>query len=114
MTQFRWLPGEAGSDFDLCGEIGIICLSSLDWVDITRYFLEKKDGKYYPCYGEYESDIRKLNPMLEIIYKSIFEFFEYIDGHGIDEGIREELAEDLRVIRELDSMHFNYIRRLED
>ena len=80
-----------------------------DWFDISRYFLEERDGRFYPRFVEDGTDIRKLNPLLEIGYKTLFEFVGILDGHGLD--IEDDLMADLKLIKDFDYMHFNFINK---
>lgn len=78
-----------------------------DWFDISRYFLEEKDGRFFPRFKEDGVDIRKLNPILQIVYKSLVEFLSIVVGHGLN--IAEELEGDLRIIKAFDMMHHNFL-----
>lgn len=82
-----------------------------DWFDISRYFLEERDGKFYPRFTEDGTDIRKLNPMLFVVYKSLSEFVRTVKGHGIDVSIEKEFDGDQRIIRTLEQMHVNFLNK---
>lgn len=82
-----------------------------DWFDISRYFLEEKDGKFYPRFTEDGADIRKLNPIQFIVYKSLREFIRTIKGHRIDRSIEKDFDGDEKIIRTLERMHFNFLNK---
>lgn len=83
-----------------------------DWFDISRYFLEEKDGKFYPRFTEDGADIRKLNPIQFIVYKTLSEFIKTIKGHGIDPAIEKDFDEDMKLIQALERMHFNFLNKM--
>ena len=78
-----------------------------DWFDISRYFLEEKDGLFFPRFTEDSVDIRLLNPILQIVYKTLFEFLDLVEGHGVD--MNGDLNEDNMIITTLDMMHLNFL-----
>ncbi len=82
-----------------------------DWFDVSRYFLDEKDGKFYPRFTEDRADIRKLNPMQFIVYKSLSEFIRTVKGHGIDMSIEKDFDGDQKIIRTLEQMHDNFLNK---
>ena len=83
-----------------------------DWFDISRYFLQEKDGLFFPRFEEDKIDIRKINPMLLPTCETILFFLQKIKGHGLDESVNSEIYKDIQLIQDFDRMHFNYIKKL--
>ena len=46
---------------------------------------------------------------MEIVYKTLFEFVRILDGHGLE--IEDDLRVDLKLIKDFDYMHFNFINK---
>lgn len=80
-----------------------------DWFDLTRNYLKEENGLYFPRESSRDTDIRKLNPILEICYKTMNEFLEMIHDHGIATDFLYELDQDEAFIRMFDHMHYNFI-----
>lgn len=78
-----------------------------DWFDISRYFLEEKDGMFFPRFIEDATDIRQLNPILKIVYDTIIKFLDMVEGHGVE--MKDDLNEDITIIDILDTMHHNFL-----
>lgn len=84
-----------------------------DWVDLYENHLISDDGfrTFQPKFEEKESDIRQLNPLLQILYEALISFINNYVGHGIDNSIIEELEADNILIKNFDRMHFNYLHK---
>lgn len=79
------------------------------WIDIVKYSLKEENGRYYPLFQIKGTDIREINSILLIVYKSLYEFLMNYSGHGIDGAkVIHELDKDRQLINNFDDMFFNF------
>ena len=81
-----------------------------DWYGIYEQYLREENGKYFPSFTKKKPDIRIMNPMLRFVYKTLLEFIDYNKGHCLKPELKDELNDDDRLIQNLDTMHFNFLK----
>ena len=80
-----------------------------DWLDISRNYLVKEGDMYYPKFHKKYTDIRKLNPILTLIYEALSQFIVSYEGHGIDKEMLQRLQQESDIVNDLDLMHYNFV-----
>ena len=62
----------------------------------------------------FDIEIRKLNPILDLIYESLIQFMVGVEGHVIDSTLVQSLNKERDMVNALDTMHYNFVhgRRL--
>jgi len=70
--------------------------------------MKKEEEKYYPQFTIQGTDVREINLIIIVVYKTIREFIAMYEGHGIPETAIDEFANDEQLIRNFDDMFFNF------
>lgn len=83
-----------------------------DWSAIFKYYLDENGGKYYPCFDDYEVDIRLLNPILLLCYHTLRIFLLKYPGHCVEQSLLDDIKFDKNIIVMLERMHHNYLHKM--
>lgn len=83
-----------------------------DWSAIYKNYLNEDGEKYYPCFDDYEVDIRLLNPILLLCYHALRIFLLKYPGHCIEQSLLDDIKCDKNIITMLDRMHHNYLHKM--